>query len=819
MRTGHALDTLGARGGVGRAGRFAGQLWQAPTFLFGFGMLLLVALTSPFRQDWSAHDIVGELADLRQLLDSDADEPATLVVKAENLLGHAARLPRRLPEIHFLAGSAYYRLSQKLPKEQAVPARLKAQHYLEEANVHGVALADAAALQYRLGVILFLQDKSSRRALDMLATSVEAGADRPAEGFGYLVEAYLHMPTPQLDAALAANQKQLDLIDDRDVEAAAQARMTRADLLLRKNQRPEALVELERIGPKASRHMRTQARLLQTGLYEETNQWTRALSIWKELQADADLVPGGKSRVLYAQGVCHIQLEPPDREAAIRSWQDALALGGADGQAAGLRLGELLLQRNPADVDAALVAWTKALMLVNMPSDYHNKRVELARVRDMFEAACATILENHGFEQCDRLVAIYKKVAAPGMAEERLAQAAEAVARDLIDQARGLAGDEARMKTEEATAQFHRAAVAYEQAAAVREDTGQAAPLWRSALCYQAAKDSPRAGAVLEKLVKLERDEKRLAEAWLHLAETSQALGRTERARQAYYKCIEFPSTPFAYRARYQLALDEIAKKNFDQARDILEQNLGAVGASMDREAHEQSLYRIADLLYQLRNFDQAFVYLEKAVQQYPANAEALWSRDRLAESYRKLADQAARKLETAQGDAAKAHQRQSRLKWLERGATTYQELADDLETKSKTTSLSAVERGLLRQALFGAADCRFDLNDASEALRRYQMIQEKYRKQVEGLIACQRIWRCVGVMEDTAAQRQLARNAAQASWTMANADLKEMPADGPAFHGGMGVWRKEDWQNWLLWVNRELNPPSTSARPPALNQ
>ena len=70
----------------------------------------------------------------------------------------------------------------------------------------------------------------------------------------------------------------------------------------------------------------------------------------------------------------------------------------------------------------------------------------------------------------------------------------------------------------------------------------------------------------LHKFVEIEKNENRLAEGWLTLADAYSALGNKDNARTAFYKCIELPTTPFAFRARYRLALDEMNKKNYDQA-------------------------------------------------------------------------------------------------------------------------------------------------------------------------------------------------------------------------------------------------------------
>src|SRR5207244_2196723 len=159
------------------------------------------------------------------------------------------------------------------------------------------------------------------------------------------------------------------------------------------------------------------------------------------------------------------------------AWQEAMTLGGDEGQAAGLRLGELKLLGPTADANEGLAIWAKAIEKTRTPNEYQNQVLQLSRARQLLEKACRHFLD---------------------------------------------------------------------------------------------AKDFPRAAVMLDKFVRHAKDEGRLAEAWLSLAEASLAQGNKHKARTAYYKCIEFPLTPFAYRARYQLALEEIAAKNYSQALAIL---------------------------------------------------------------------------------------------------------------------------------------------------------------------------------------------------------------------------------------------------------
>jgi len=268
-------------------------------------------------------------------------------------------------------------------------------------------------------------------------------------------------------------------------------------------------------------------------------------------------------------------------------------------------------------------------------------------------------------------------------------------------------------------------------------------------------------------------------------------------------------------RARYQLAVEEIDKKNYDQARDILMQNLEVKGIVPDRSAHEKSMYKIADLFFLQSDFDKAAFYFKKAIQQYPQNAGVLPARDQLGECYYKLAKQEQEKM-TSANEEKKSYYQNARQRWLDQGAIVCEALADELEHKAREgPPLVQAELNMLRKALFGAAELRFEMNDFNEALRRYESLQDKYRKQVEGLIAGQRIWRLFGVMGDTPEHRKKAHVAAAEAIKKAKADLAEMPEASEAFKGE-GVWTRKMWEDWARQVDSRLNtlPPKLSVIP-----
>ncbi len=242
--------------------------------------------------------------------------------------------------------------------------------------------------------------------------------------------------------------------------------------------------------------------------------------------------------------------------------------------------------------------------------------------------------------------------------------------------------------------------------------------------------------------------------------------------------------------------MKEMANKNYKQAKELLKDRLAPQGPlPLDQVTHELSIFKLAELHYLSKDYDKAALYFEEACQRYPKNRGVLTARGRLAHCYKKLADQALRKMLASTDDQARTGFQSERRNWLEQGSAAFEMLAEELEFKQRETSLTEKEVPLLRDALFGVADMRFSMNDFAEAIRRYEDIQDRYRKQVEGLIACQRIWKCVGLMDDNAEQRIRVRTTMAESLKKFKADLETMWAEGPAFQGVMeSIPKKIGW-------------------------
>ncbi len=766
---------------LGRARRTLGQLWQVPTFIVGTFALVLVAASAPLRQDPTIREFDDDLDRLRWVVLKKPEKPQPHRALAEGLLARAERFPHKAGEVHYLAGILLGRLADETPADQAGTFRDQALTHLEQALRRGIAQADLPYLHYRLGALLYLQRGDLRRVIQLLSQSVDLQPlDQRSSGYGILVQAYRKLPAPNLEAALEANQNQIHLLEDE--EARGRALLLRGEMFLQQHKPREAYKALEQIGAKAPRPLRVPARLLQIRCCEEENLWNRAVGLWLELVPESAHVPGGKGRILYALGLCHVSADPPDYEAAQKAWRDARAVGGAEGQAANLRLAEMLLLGPKADPAGALSHLAMALESVAKPDDFRNPLVDLKQVRALFDKA----LEKYRTDlpRSQQLAELYQRVAPPGTAQKLLARASEDQARVLhikAEEAVRAQDPQASLLLSEARVQFRLAGEQYEQAALVLVGQAQAEAWWRSAQCYLPGQEYARAVPVLEHFVKTQSPDPHLAQAFLDLADSYRRLGMVDKATTAYHECIRIPNTPFAYRARYQLALFQIDQKKTKEAEVILEENL-KLNLGADREAHEQSLFMLARLVLDRKDYDKARLHLEEAMRQYPQNPMVWRVRDQLGHCYLQIAKKFGDTIDPS------GLQKRNQRDWLLKAGDVYQQLGDDLQKRIddalKHGLAPEADLALLRKARLAEANGAFDLEDYSEALRRYRDLAQKYRRQPESFEAGRQMYRCVVALGPLVSAEQKVRLTDDVHVVVRDTvlDLETLPDDHPAF-------------------------------------
>lgn len=772
-----AKDTAHASADANRSPQ---HLWQVPLFLLGVTAVVLMGVFRPFRDETGHRQLDRDLGHVREALDEKRPHPAELAPRAEDALARSEMYCRRTGEAHFLLGTIYLRLAGSTPPPQAAETWQKAKFHLEQAEVLGVAEADQPRLCQRLGVALHHTNEQPQRVLDYLRRSPEA-ADDPGELYALLTQTHLRLPVPDLQAALAANQKLLALPTSDD-NILAPARLLRGELLLQLKENAEARKVLERIGLAAPPAIRARARLLVAQTYQDEGAWDKAAELWQQILAESSPSPPEVGRIWYALGLCYRQT---DRGAeADRAWETALAAGGDVTQAAALRLAELRLEGDKRATSLDL--YERALQNIKQPQDWRNRFVVIAEVRPLIEAGCRVHREAGDHAKAVRLASLFEQVAVAPAGQIALGEAMQAWADSLNQNGKG---DVAHVR-------FREAAVLFESVAAARlGQPDHAEWLWRCGRCWSLGHEHARTISVLERFVKLLAPPERLGEAWYRLAAAHHHQGNAAAAETAWKQCILWPG-PYAFQAPYQLAAVQTAKGNVDDAIDILEQNLRRMEPATMGEAHERSLFAVAGLYFQRGKFKQAAERYDKALQRYPANAGALIARYHLAECFRHLATLEYQNISSSSWPLQEAQQlyRQEYRMHLQKAAANYRKAAD-LAGGEKEGRLNPTEAMILLRSRFAVADCEFSLDHYDKAAPLYDALARQHADRVEGLIALKQLWRCHGLAGRI--------DQARATLVLLSKALTDLPET--AFRGRPEAESRLEFKRWLDWAVDQL--------------
>jgi hypothetical protein len=775
-------------------------MWQVPTFLIGLAALALVAAAGPLMPAATDNKLERDLVAIREALEKPGVPADDIVGLAESSIGHTSQQPELAGTAHFLLGTIWLRKAEAKAADKSRDEREKAAMHLELAALRGVPEDDRPRLTYLRGKILYMNNGDLLRIIDLLNASLPAGADNPAEGYAMLVQVHLRKATPDLEAALAANSKQIEFSEDA---ALAQARMQRGELLLRQNKRLEAIKVLDQAALKAPVKGRLRIRLLQARAAMEEGLWGRAIPWWQEMLGDPTLVPGGKGRIYYNLGLCCMNFEQPAHEKeADAAWQEALLYGGNEAQAAALRLGELRLYSSSNK--GALDFFARALEKVATPAEYKNVLIDVRKARELMEEACRIFNEQQEAESFEKAAELYKKLAAPGAADEKIAQAREGRGKELLEKSKAGGMDDGVLR-EQARTWLHDAAQAWEKAAELHAPVDRIDDLWHAVECYQLANNPVQAIAVLRKFVELPAPSERKAQAWFTLGEIQRELKQSLDAQQSYKHCVAFDDPTFKARALLHLANMALVRHDLKEAEDALLQVAYPTDGVADRVSHELALVKLANLYFQQRQFEKAAIQCKEMTKQYPYHAGILSVREQLGECYRnlaKLADDSANSPEQLSAQQ-KAFYRAEHQKNLELARETYQQLADDLDVRAQAKPLSAVEETLRRKSQFVVADCWYDLpNWFDEAFARYVKLWQIYRLKPDGLWACQRLYRCLAfAINARLSNVDEVRFATEDAVEVNLQHMKELEEAG-AFRNDT---EKQQWQQWLESVQASL--------------
>lgn len=760
-----------AQNGPRNAGANAGTAWAWPVFLGVFAAAAL-ALVGGKLELFGPPSATAQLAKGREALEQN---------KIDLALGLAAQV------------------ADSDPKLAAPAALLSARALLIQAQSQSDALAQATARDAEGKLAGIAEDqldpadqnllKVARGRLSLITrTGLEAAANGlkelpedaacAAEAYEILGLLSLRLDPPDFAAALRANESLRALATLTD-ERRASAQISAGELNLKLGKGDEARKVLDKVGARAPREMRLKARLLVAKSFHDDGRWADAANAWQGVvQEKPDAAQLGLAWFRLGQA----QSKLGHTTDASRAWEEAIGSGSAEvAQAASLYLAEIRAT-DPASGPALKLA-RSALREVTDPAKYANTLLPANQARELLERIVTGWANAGRFEHALALNDAIAVLGGQTANKARRADLLEAEARHLRDMIGkpDIPAEETRNK---ARARFLEAAICHAAVAEMLADPDlQADQVWQAARLAGEAEKPGETASYYTSFIRMGRRQDRHGEAWYRLGEALREQDNKPASLQAYRNSINF-ITPYAYRARYRLAADAMARGDLDAASDALEQNIQLLRLEPDAEAQQMSLYALGTLLHQRRNWSMCVRRFEEALERYPANPQSGRARLMLADAYRNLAGQEHQNFLTGEKITAETrdHFQSEHRRWLERAVATYRELLLAIELEAAGAPLTEAEKD---RVFFLLADTLFNLGRYEDALYQYRNAQTRLTDPAQKLIALGGEVRCYSALNQ---------------FTLMNTRLLEIRQALPS----LDEKTRKQWETWVDLASRQ---------------
>ena len=669
-------------------------------------------------------------------------------------LAETLRKQKTLPPDEFggpvfvLGAAAAYDARQVWTKQR--PSRyLLAARYLEEARDRGFPPGRKAEGLFLLGESLYRSGQIPA-CRPVLKEALPLSRTRKSQIHDLLAAAYLEDANPKLPEALEHNTRYLS---DRLLSRAQRERglLRQAQILLRVGRLAECRKTLKEISPDAGNHagaIVVEGRLLMQEAQDLTagpdvpeearlqarRRYEEAIKVLRAARGQDTLSTQATRKAQYLIGVC--LLETDDFRAALAQFDRIRVIYPAtpEAMAAGFRQAEMA-RRMGRDAEA-LAGYRRALATVADPNSYSNPWISLDELQTESLAAYEHYMKTGSFAVALQLVQQFYPLFSRVKKTQWTAETCRTWGHALLAKSDQLAPDESELMRRQGRAQLRRAGRAYEELANLETTTRRYTDhLWSSAENYLAGHDYQDAVKVLKEYLKNET-RRRHSRALVNLGEALLALDRVDDALAALRDCVDFhPTDAAAFRARLLASRAYLEKGDVVKAEDLLQDNLDGTLSPSSKEWRE-SLFAMGRLLYINGQYDKAVARLGEAVQRYPAAPETLEARYLIADSHRRGAEALQEKLESSQVPNARQVRTRQICESLEKALTQYKKIQETLGQRQQISTLTALERSILRNSNFAAGDVQFDLGRYQEAVQTYTTAAYRYQSDPAVLLA-----------------------------------------------------------------------------------
>lgn len=348
--------------------------------------------------------------------------------------------------------------------------------------------------------------------------------------------------------------------------------------------------------------------------------------------------------------------------------------------------------------------------------------------------------------------------------------------------------------------------------------------LWQGIECFRAAHELERANEMLDLYMNLESRAKK-PRAILAKGENLLASGQADQAMASFRFLLEnYRDNPLAYKARILSAQALGEQLKFDEASEMLLDNLYDGKLSPENPMWRDSLFHIGALLYrrgeilhqeaqrlteiktdasqrvkQLElSFDEyqnSIRRLEEALQRFGNDERSFQTQYMLAEAYRRSAKlpQTILNENLATTDEKRQQRVGQHRDLLLASQQAFSQLRKRINARNDALELNPAIQAMLRNCYFGEADILFELKDYSEALVAYRNTANRYRFEPEALEALLRVSSCHEKLGNTREAKQALIQAQQI--------LKGIPSDRDSRFREVTPFDRKQWDQHLNWL------------------
>ncbi len=622
---------------------------------------------------------------------------------------------------------------------------LIAARYLQQARSLGVPIGREAQAVYLLGRSL-VRGNQPEGAIPALNEALRYPELPQTEIHGLLTRAFLALPEPDLEAALASNT---EVIADESLSEPERfdAQVMQAEILGRLGRYDEAMQALEGLGGselEQSRLMVARGRLAiesSRGL-DPLDRRAIVVRARDELGRATRLDPlNGQvtRRALY--WIARSYEAVGDVVEAADQFDQMTKQFGDTPEGLVATLSKASIAHGLGQTEAALAGYRAVLDAAGSPLTYQNGLLPLSSLRKALLAAHQEFTGAGDFAEAMALVDQFRPLFNEIEVTELRAKTHSRWGYTLLDAAQS----EEAAELSQGRYHLRAAGVAYEDLAGLRYATvTYTDDLWEAGEHFFDGQSYTHAARLFNDYLHHEV-ERRKGLALLRLGQAYVALDRSDKAIDALRECIElYPRDAVLFQARIECARALRLNDQHEEAESLLVKNLTGDTLTPKSAEWRDSLFELGSQLRESGRFDDAISKLDEAVQRYPDAPQALMARYDIARSYHRRADEPEQLYKEAKTESERQKNRRLRDEYLEEALRRYSAVQRmvTIDTRNADSTLNKL---LLRNCYTMQGAVLFRLKRYEDARKSYSDASSLFQDEpfvLESFVHIANCWR-----------------------------------------------------------------------------